>query len=81
MMLIYTDCFNACEEYQMVKAADNFKIVHEDDVEESEITEDLIDLISKDEDQKENDKKLMSFRRIREELSSEELSATRRGNN
>ena len=81
MMLMYTDCFNACEKYQRVKAADNFKIVHEDDEEELKITEDLIDLISKDEDQKENDKELMSFRRIREELSSEELSALIRGNN
>ena len=69
---MYTDCFNVCKKYQRIKAADNFKIVHEDNEEKSKITEDLIDLISKDEDQKENNKELISFRRIREELSSEE---------
>ena len=81
MMLMCTDHFNVCKEYQRVKAADNFKIVHEDNEEEPEITEDLIDLISKDKDQKENDEELISFKRIREESSSEELSALRRDNN
>ena len=47
---MYTDCFNVHEEYQRIKAADNFKIIHEDNKEEPKITEDLIDLISEDED-------------------------------
>ena len=81
MMLMYTDNFNVCKKYQRIKAADNFEIIHEDNEEEPKITEDLIDLISEDEDQKENDKELMSFRKIRKELSSEELPASRRDNN
>ena len=80
-MLIYTDHFNVYKEYQRIKAADNFKIVYEDNEKEPKITEDLIDLISKDENQKENNEELMSFRRIKEELSSEELSTLRRDNN
>ena len=78
---MYTDCFNAHKKYQRIKVADNFKIIHKDDKEEPEITEDLIDLISKDEDQKGNNEELMSFKRIRKELSPEELSALRRDNN
>ena len=76
-----TNHFNVHEKYQRIKAADNFKIIYEDNEEEPEITQDLIGLISEDEDQKENDEELMSFRRIKKELSSEELSALRRGNN
>ena len=47
-----TDHFNVHEKYQRIKAADNFKIVHKDNKKEPKITEDLIDLISEDENQR-----------------------------
>ena len=73
MMLIYTDHFNACKEYQRIKAADNIKIIHEDDEEKPEITQDLIGLINEEENEKRHDKEVTSLRRIREDLSSDEL--------
>ena len=76
--MMCTNYFNIRKEYQNVETTDDIEIGNKDDEEESEIIQNLVDLIDKDEKEKRRNKRDVSLRRVEEDSVSKDLLKQRR---
>ena len=74
---MYTNHFNVRKEYQSVEPADDIEISNKDDEERPEITQDLVGLISKDEKEERRNERVVSLKRVKEDLVPRDLPEQR----